>query len=58
MHGRIAPRLQFVMPLSCHQMNGWGGELSTVPLDRIGSQLQHSYLVLYLLNPGAVGVGI
>lgn len=44
--------------LSCHQLRGWGGELSTVPLDRIGSQLQRSYLVAYLLNPGAVRVSI
>lgn len=44
--------------LACHQLRGWGGELSTVPLDRIGSQLQHSYLVAYLLNPGAVRVSL
>lgn len=44
--------------LSCHQLKGWGGTLSTVPLDRIGSQLQRSYLVTYLLNPGAVRVDI
>jgi mono/diheme cytochrome c family protein len=29
-----------------------------VPLDRIGSQLQHDYLVSYLLNPGAVRVSV
>jgi mono/diheme cytochrome c family protein len=32
--------------------------LSTVPLDRVGSQLQHEYLVAYLLNPGAVRVSV
>ena len=31
--------------LSCHSIGGSGGDLSTVPLDRIGSQLQHDYLV-------------
>jgi cytochrome c2 len=44
--------------LSCHSIGGWGGDLSTVPLDRIGSQLQHDYLVSYLLNPGAVRVSL
>jgi mono/diheme cytochrome c family protein len=44
--------------LSCHSIGGFGGTLSTVPLDRIGSQLQHDYLVEYLLNPGAVRVSV
>ena len=44
--------------LSCHQVRGWGGELSTVPFDRIGSQLQHSYLVSYLQLPSAVRVSL
>ncbi|HSC27688.1 MAG TPA: c-type cytochrome [Vicinamibacterales bacterium] len=44
--------------LSCHQLRGYGGTLSTVPLDRIGSQLQRDYLVEYLQNPGAVRVAL
>ncbi|MBZ5559084.1 MAG: cytochrome c [Acidobacteriia bacterium] len=44
--------------LSCHTVGGFGGDLSTVPLDRIGSQLQRDYLVKYLLNPGAVRVSV
>ena len=44
--------------LSCHSVNGFGGDLSTVPLDRIGSQLQHDYVAKYLLNPGAVRVSV
>jgi cytochrome c2/nitrate reductase cytochrome c-type subunit len=44
--------------LSCHQVHGSGGTLSTVPLDRIGSQLQQSYLESYLMNPSAVRVSI
>jgi len=44
--------------LSCHRIGGSGGDLSTVPLDRIGSQLRRDYLVRYLLNPGAVRVSI
>ena len=44
--------------LSCHSINGSGGTLSTVPLDRIGSQLQHDYVTGYLLNPGAVRVSV
>ena len=44
--------------LSCHQIEGWGGTLSTVPLDRIGSQLQHDYLESYLKSPFAVRVSV
>ena len=44
--------------LSCHSVGGFGGDLSTVPLDRIGSQLQHDYVATYLLNPGAVRVSV
>jgi len=44
--------------LSCHTVGGTGGELSTVPLDRIGSQLKHDYITKYLLNPGAVRVSV
>jgi len=44
--------------LSCHRIGGSGGDLSTVPLDRIGSQLQRDDLVSYLLNPGAVRVSV
>jgi mono/diheme cytochrome c family protein len=44
--------------LSCHQVRGSGGTLSTVDLDRIGSQLQQSYIESYLLNPVAVRVSI
>jgi cytochrome c2 len=53
--GELATRYRC---LSCHTINGYGGELSTVPLDRIGSQLQHDYVVQYLQNPGAVRVSI
>ncbi|HEY3381026.1 MAG TPA: c-type cytochrome [Vicinamibacterales bacterium] len=44
--------------LSCHSIDGSGGTLSTVPLDRIGSQLRRDYLASYLLNPGAVRVSL
>jgi cytochrome c2 len=44
--------------LSCHSVGGYGGDLSTVPFDRIGSQLQHDYVVGYLQNPGAVRVSV
>ncbi len=44
--------------LSCHSVGGFGGDLATVPLDRIGSQLQHDYVAKYLLNPGAVRVSV
>ena len=44
--------------LSCHSVGGYGGDLSTVPLDRIGSQLRHDYVETYLLNPGAVRVSV
>ena len=44
--------------LSCHSVGGFGGDLSTVPLDRIGSQLKRDYVARYLLNPGAVRVSV
>lgn len=44
--------------LTCHQVHDYGGTLSTVPLDRIGSQLQKSYIESYLLNSVAVRVSI
>lgn len=44
--------------LSCHQIQNSGGTLSTVPLDRIGSQLRKSYIESYLLNPSAVRVSL
>jgi len=56
--GRFGELVTRYRCLSCHRIGGTGGELSTVPLDRIGSQLQHDYLVDYLLNPGAVRVSV
>jgi cbb3-type cytochrome oxidase cytochrome c subunit len=44
--------------LSCHEMQGAGGRLSTVPLDRVGSQLQPEYLRAFLREPGTVRVGL
>jgi nitric oxide reductase subunit C len=44
--------------LSCHQIQGTGGTLSTVALDRIGSQLQEAYIEAYLQKPIAVRVGL
>jgi mono/diheme cytochrome c family protein len=44
--------------LSCHSIGGTGGTLSTVVLDRIGSQLQRDYIVQYLQKPIAVRVGL
>lgn len=44
--------------LSCHSVGGSGGTLSTVPFDRIGSQLRRDYISKYLLNPGAVRVSV
>jgi mono/diheme cytochrome c family protein len=56
--GRFGELVSRYRCLSCHSVGGFGGNLSTVPLDRIGSQLQHDYLVGYLLNPGAVRVSL
>lgn len=44
--------------LSCHEAQGTGGRLSTVSLDRIGSQLQPVYLAAFLREPGAVRVSL
>jgi mono/diheme cytochrome c family protein len=44
--------------LSCHSIRGTGGTLSTVVLDRIGSQLQRGYIEQYVQRPIAVRVGL
>jgi mono/diheme cytochrome c family protein len=44
--------------LSCHQIQGTGGTLSTVVLDRIGSQLRKDYIEQYVQKPIAVRVGL
>jgi len=56
--GRFGDLVTRYRCLSCHRIGDSGGDLSTVPLDRIGSQLQRDYLVAYLLNPGAVRVSV
>jgi mono/diheme cytochrome c family protein len=56
--GRFGELVSRYRCLSCHSVGGFGGDLSTVPLDRIGSQLQRGYLAQYLLNPGAVRVSV
>jgi mono/diheme cytochrome c family protein len=44
--------------LTCHRIRGTGGTLSTVVLDRIGSQLQRDYIEQYLQKPIAVRVSL
>jgi cytochrome c2 len=56
--GRFGDLVTRYRCLSCHRIGGSGGDLSTVPLDRIGSQLQRDYLGAYLLSPGAVRVSV
>jgi cytochrome c2 len=56
--GRFGELVDRYRCLSCHSVGGFGGTLSTVPLDRIGSQLQQGYIAKYLLNPGAVRVSV
>ncbi|MGE5814449.1 MAG: c-type cytochrome [Acidobacteriota bacterium] len=56
--GRFGELVTRYRCLSCHSVGGFGGTLSTVPLDRIGSQLQRDYIAKYLLNPGAVRVSV
>jgi cytochrome c2 len=56
--GRFGELVDRYRCLSCHTIGGYGGDLSTVPLDRIGSQLKREYVAKYLLNPGAVRVSI
>jgi cytochrome c2 len=56
--GRFGELVSRYRCLSCHAVGGSGGDLSTVPFDRIGSQLQRDYVMAYLLNPGAVRVSI
>ena len=56
--GRFGELVTRYRCLSCHSIGGSGGDLSTVPLDRIGSQLKRDYVAKYLLNPGAVRVSV
>ncbi len=56
--GRFGELMTRYRCLSCHTVGGFGGDLSTVPLDRIGSQLKREYVSKYLLNPGAVRVSV
>lgn len=56
--GRFGELVTRYRCLSCHSVGGFGGDLSTVPLDRIGSQLKREYVSKYLLNPGAVRVSV
>jgi mono/diheme cytochrome c family protein len=56
--GRVGELVTRYRCLSCHSIGGSGGDLSTVPLDRIGSQLKRDYVAKYLLNPGAVRVSV
>jgi cytochrome c2 len=56
--GRFGELVTRYRCLSCHSVSGFGGDVSTVPLDRIGSQLQHDYVAKYLMNPGAVRVSV
>ncbi len=56
--GRFGELVDRYRCLSCHTVSGYGGDLSTVPLDRIGSQLRRNYVAKYLLNPGAVRVSL
>jgi cytochrome c2 len=56
--GRFGELVERYRCLSCHTVGGFGGDLSTVPLDRIGSQLKRDYVAKYLLNPGAVRVSV
>ena len=56
--GRFGELVTRYRCLSCHTVGGFGGDLSTVPLDRIGSQLNRDYVATYLINPGAVRVSV
>ncbi len=40
--------------LSCHEMQGVGGDISTAPLTNEGSKVQESWLKAYLLLPTAI----
>jgi len=56
--GRFGALVRRYRCLSCHQVQGTGGTLSTVSLDRIGSQLRRPYSEQYVQNPIAVRVGL
>jgi hypothetical protein len=53
--GRLVRRYRC---LSCHSIQGTGGTLSTVALDRIGSQLRSDHVERYVQKPYAIRVGL
>ncbi len=56
--GRVGEIFTRYRCLSCHEWQGGGGRLSTVALDRIGSQLRPEYLAQYLQRPVPVRIGL
>jgi cytochrome c2 len=44
--------------LSCHSVGGYGGTLSTVAFDRIGSQLGRAHIESFVRSPFAIRVGL
>ena len=56
--GRFGALVRRYRCLSCHQIHGTGGTLSTVVLDRIGSQLRRDYIERFVQNPIGVRVSL
>jgi sulfur oxidation c-type cytochrome SoxX len=56
--GRFGMLVRRYRCLSCHQIRGTGGTLSTVVLDRIGSQLRRDYIERFVQNPVGVRVSL
>jgi mono/diheme cytochrome c family protein len=56
--GRFGALVRRYRCLSCHRIRGTGGTLSTVLLDRIGSQLRRDYIERFVQNPIGVRVSL
>jgi mono/diheme cytochrome c family protein len=52
--GRFGELVRRYRCLSCHQVQGTGGDISTAPLTAEGSKVQAEWLRRYLLHPSAI----
>jgi mono/diheme cytochrome c family protein len=52
--GRFGSLVKRYRCLSCHQVNGYGGDISTAPLGAEGSKVREEWLKNYLLHPSAI----
>lgn len=52
--GRFGEMVRGYRCLSCHQIQGTGGDISKAPLTREGSRVRRDWLAVYLLHPSTI----